>query len=158
VKLLVIGKADEEMEQLRFLLRDIANIGFVEVDKAYYMNPPPGLDAILLTLPAAERWNPDFRSRRAQVLSTSEEDRKEGFPPFIVTGVNLVQGEPEDLPSQLRILLERALQAVEETNTIIECQISNLGIWAMDLTRCATTSQVSEMLHSLLSPASDEAN
>jgi hypothetical protein len=122
------------------------------------MNPPPGLDAILLTLPAAERWNPDFRARRAQVLSTSEEDRKEGFPPFIVTGVNLVPGEPEDLPSQLRILLERGFQAVEEINNTSERQIGRLGIWAMDLTRCATTSQVSEILHFLLSAAIDEAN
>jgi len=51
---------------------------------------------IFLTFPAAEKWNPNFRSREAQVLSTSADEQKKGFRPLIVTGANLQPEDPKD--------------------------------------------------------------
>ena len=35
-----------------------------------------------------------------QILTTSDKDHAEGFPPFIVTGVNLQPEDPKDALSQ----------------------------------------------------------
>jgi hypothetical protein len=94
LKVLLIGKRDESGD-LRALLRDLPAVGFVEVGQALYMNPPSGLDAVLLTLPAAERWSPDFKSRKAQVLKTSDKDREQGFPPSEILKELMLQVESD---------------------------------------------------------------
>lgn len=150
MKLPIIGEDDEELNDLRSLVGNLSRVGFIEVEKAYYVQPPRGLDALFLTLPAAERWSPDFKSRKAQILNTSLEEQRDGYPPFIITGVNLAPDGPRDLASQLKLLLRKVLEASEESEQRAELKIENLGFWAMDLTRCATTRQVSEFLHELL--------
>ena len=118
------------------------------------MLPPPGLDAVFMTLPAAERWRPDFKSRKAQVLTTSRDDQENGFPPFVVTGVNLTAEDPKDPVSQARIVLEAALDEVTDYNNRNDGRIASLGFWVTTFTRDGvTTSQLSELLHEILSCA-----
>ena len=117
-------------------MRDLPVIEIVQVMQALYMNPPRGLDAIFMTLPAAERWSPDFRSRHPQI---------------IVTGVNLGPEDPKDPVSQVRIVLESVLKAVKSYNDQGSSGIKNLGFWTMDLTRGITTEQLSELLHDFVS-------
>jgi hypothetical protein len=130
-------------------LRDLPIVEVIEVEKAVYMHPPRGLDMIFMTLPAAERWRPDFRSREAQILKTSLEDQKKGFPPLIVTGINLTDAASIDSVSQVRIVLETVIAAVigyDKDCKAIDC----LGFWVMDLTRGVTMKQLSVLLHRIL--------
>ncbi|HLY41539.1 MAG TPA: hypothetical protein VKR52_10005 [Terracidiphilus sp.] len=150
MKILLIGERNKELDELRLHFRDSSSVSFIEVDQARYVDPPPSLDGILLTLPAAEQWSPDFRLAQAQILRSSERDRQQGIPPFIVTGINLGPEDPKDLPSQLRIFISRALQAVKDHNQSSQQRINRLGIWIMDLTRCASVTQASEMLKELI--------
>ena len=111
MKILLIDANEERLRAIKESLRDLPQVGYVKVDKAVYVSPPLGLDMIFMTLPAAEEWNPDVTSRAAQILETSSRNREKGFPPFIVTGVNLATEDPKDSLSQVRIVLESVLEA-----------------------------------------------
>lgn len=89
LKIFLIDDNQERLNALDQHLRDCPGVGTRRVERAIYMRPPSGLDAIFLILPAAERWRHDPLSREMQILITSQKDREEGFPPYIVTGVNL---------------------------------------------------------------------
>lgn len=150
MKVILIDEIGETLTDLRKGLRDIPTIEFAEVEQAVYMAPPPGLDAVFMTLPAAERWGPNFKSRKGQVLSTSLRDRERGFPPFIVTGVNLTPADPTDPLSQVRIILEEAFAAVTEHNHHKEDRITSLGFWVKTLTNGVTSGNLVELLHKTL--------
>ena len=149
MKIRLIDANRERLIQLREDLKDLSFVEIEEVEKAVYMHPPSGLDMIFMTLPAAERWKPNFRSREAQILKTSLEDQKQGFPPLIVTGVNLTNADPKDSVSQVRIVLETAIAAAKKHDKGVRA-IGYLGFWVMDLTRQVTTKQLSELLHQIL--------
>ena len=61
------------------------------------------------------------------MLSTSRADRDCGFPPFVITGVNLLPDDPQDAISQTRIILEEALAAVREHNRKTEQRSAHLA-------------------------------
>ncbi len=149
MKILLIEEDNQRLRELQLELANQPLISFLRVQTAIYTEPPPGLDAVFMTLPAAERWNPDFKSRRAQILSTSRTDRDRGFPAFVVTGVNLLPSDPQDAVSQTRIVLEEALAAVREYNRKTETKIRSLGFWVMTLTNGITTAELSELLHEI---------
>ena len=151
MKILLIDENEERLAHLRQALKDLPDIEMVRVREAVYLRPPPGLDMLFMTLPAAERWKPDFRLRKAQVLKTSRQDQEGGFPPVIITGVNLTPEDPQDPASQVRIVLKSALLAAKIYNENNGAQVGNLGFWVMDLTRGITTQQLSRLLHEVLS-------
>jgi hypothetical protein len=82
-------------------------------------------------------------------LKTTPEDQKQGFPPLIVTGVNLTNADPKDPASQVRIVLETAIAAAKKHDKDVRT-IGYLGFWVMDLARGVTTKQLSELLHQVL--------
>src|ERR1700723_536774 len=116
MKISLIDANEERLEELKRALVDLPNVEMVAVPQAVYTRPPRGLSMIFMTLPAAERWKPHFKSREAQILTTSGEDQENGFPPLIVTGVNLRSDDPTDPVSQVRIVLESALLAAKGHN------------------------------------------
>jgi hypothetical protein len=141
---------DSNKERLAELGRAVADLPAIElqrVQQAVYVRPPSGIDMIFMTLPAAERWNPDFKSRQAQIIATSADDQQKGFPPLIVTGVNLTAEDPKDPVSQARIVLESVLGAVQRYNDRNSGVVKVVGFWLMDLTRGVTTDQLSDLLH-----------
>lgn len=146
VRVLLIDDNRERLDQLEGLLRDKPTVGTVWVEKAIYMRPPAGLDAVFLTLPAAERWAPDFRSRKMQILKTSKKDQAEGFPPFVVTGVNLRPDDPKDAASQVRIILTESVFAIREFNAEAGVRIKNFGFFLTTL-RGTTVEELSQLLH-----------
>jgi hypothetical protein len=150
MKIRLIDANRERLAELREALKDLPAIELVEVREAIYLRPPPGLDMIFMTLPAAEGWGPNFRLREAQILTTSRQDQERGFPPFIITGVNLTAADPKDPVSQVRIVLESTLVAARIYNDQNGGRIKDLGFWVMDLTRGVTTTQLSELLHQIL--------
>jgi hypothetical protein len=148
VKIFLIDDNRQRLQELETLLHDRPAVATLWVEKAIYMRPPAGLDAVFLSLPAAEKWGPDFRSRQMQILTTREKDRLEGFPPFIITGVNLGPDDPKDPASQVRIVLTESASAVKEFNTKIRDGIKNVGFFVSTL-RGATIAQLNEILHEL---------
>jgi hypothetical protein len=84
------------------------------------MDPPPSnIDAIWLTLPAAEQFAP-FKSLlevgKAEVLRTTPEDQTKGFPRFVVTGVVMGPQHTRGPLAETKLVLSAALQAVAEFN------------------------------------------
>jgi hypothetical protein len=136
--------------RLRDALSDLPALGFVEVPISLYSEPPQGLDAVFLTLPAAERWKHNPLSRRAQILTVPQKDRNAGFPPFIITGVNLAPTDPTDPLSQVRIILEEAIAAIREHNQRNELRIDTLGFWIMTLTSGVTEEELVHLLHTIV--------
>ena len=152
MRIRLIDSNQDRLTELSRALTDLPSIEFQCVRHAVYTRPPGGLDMIFMTLPAAERWNPDFRSREAQIIATSVEDRQKGFPALIVTGVNLTPEDPKDPVSQVRIVLKSVLSAVRGYNDRNSGVVEVLGFWLMDLTRGVTTNQLSDLLHEQLLP------
>ena len=147
MKIWLIDSNIERLAELEQLLHDCPFYRCVQVPQAIYNKPPAGLDMIFLTLPAAEKWNPNFRSREAQILSTSADEQKKGFPPVIVTGVNLQPNDPKDPLSQVRIVLETAIGAARAYNLENGYRIQNFGFWLMDLTRGVKVGELAQLLH-----------
>lgn len=56
MKILLIDESNLRLNHLREALQELPAIGFMEVPVAVYMMPPSGLDAVFMTLPAAEKW------------------------------------------------------------------------------------------------------
>lgn len=150
MKILLIEDKEERYLVLKEYLKDLPGIGILHVARALYIEPPTGLDAIFMTLPAAEKWGPDFKSREAQIVETMDSDRERGFPWWVVTGVNLSPEDPKDPVSQMRIMIRSALTQVAEYNLRNNGKIQRLGFWVMDLTRSVTMGQLSDVLHELL--------
>lgn len=164
MKILLIDDNEERLNELAHLLRDVPDVGLMKVEKAIYMKPPAGLDAVFLTLPAAERWNPNFRSRDMQILRVPKEDQQVGFPRMVITGVNLRPEDPQTPLAQVRIVLEEAVAAARAYNQQNPDQIKTLGFWVSTLTGCwfmgarreIKVDQLSDLLHRL--PRSTESH
>jgi hypothetical protein len=150
MRILLIDSDKVRLAELRQALKDLPSVEFIEVEKAIYLEPPRGLDMIFMTLPAAEAWNPDFRSREMQILPTSLGDQEKGFPPLIVTGVNLRPEDPRDPLSQVKIVLKSALRRASAYSELHGGRVKALGFWVMDLTRGVTTTQLTDLLHEVV--------
>lgn len=94
-----------------------------------------GIDALFLTFTRAER----FGSRPlppyvAALLRTSDEYRREGTPPYVITGVNL---QPEDDPYSASLgipcILSAVLKVAAETNAATPGAIRTIGFFEYEL-------------------------
>jgi hypothetical protein len=88
-----------------------------------------GLDALFLTLIAAERWGPRLIFYKSQVLKTRPEDR--AMPPYIVTGIAMNVDDPRtrDPSSELKLVITAVLDAVESYNSENGDPIKTVGLW-----------------------------
>src|SRR5947208_1418921 len=78
----------------------------------------PNIDAFYLSIMAAERWG-SFVSRPAvhevQVLRTTPKDRATGWPPYVIAGLALNEGEdPFDSRLGLRLIIGAVVRAVRK--------------------------------------------
>lgn len=91
------------------------------------------LDALYLTLPAAERWNPQLLFYESQVLKTRSEDQE--WPPYIVAGIALKTSDPRagDPVAELKLTIKAVLQAIQSYNRGHQHPISTIGFWTRDL-------------------------
>ena len=90
------------------------------------------LDALYLTLPAAERWNPRLIFYQSQILKTGP---GEGWPPHIITGIAMKPDDPRagDPASELKLVIKAVLDAVESYNHKHQSTITVIGFWTRDL-------------------------
>ena len=93
--------------------------------------PKYELDAIYLTLMAAERWGPRIINYKykSQVLKTRSEDK--GMPPYIVTGIAMDVDDPHagDPKSELQLVMPAIFDAVESFNLENNNPIHVIGFW-----------------------------
>jgi hypothetical protein len=92
----------------------------------------PELDAMYLTIVAAERWHPKLLFYESQILSTAESDR---MPPYVVVGIALKPDDPRagNSASELELVIKAVLEAVESHNRKNEIHIDTIGFWTRDL-------------------------
>jgi hypothetical protein len=76
----------------------------------------PELDAIYLTIMAAERWGAHPIVHQAQVLETKPDDRIAGWPAYVVAGVAMKSEDPREPSNELRLIIRSAINAVEGFN------------------------------------------
>ena len=90
----------------------------------------PGIDAIYLTLPEAERWGAvPLEPFQCEVLQTPAEPARQGFPPFAVVGMTVPEGTATEGPSILTRMIKAGFFAVELFNAKSNAfQIRSLGI------------------------------
>lgn len=88
-----------------------------------------GLDALFLTLVAAERWGSRPIPYKAQVLRTLPED--EGLPPYVVTGIamNIDDERINDPRAELELVMSAVLDAIEVYNSENNGVINAIGFW-----------------------------
>src|SRR5262249_48596274 len=87
------------------------------------------MDAIFLTLTAAERWGSRPIPYKSQVLKTGVEDT--GMPPYIVTGIALDPEDPRirDPKAELEAVLLAVFDAIDSFNVGHDEPIRTVGFW-----------------------------
>jgi hypothetical protein len=93
-----------------------------------------GLDALYLTLVAAERWDPKLVFYKAQILDTRPED--EGWPPYIVAGIAMKPDDPRagNPSAELELVTTAVLAALKTYNELNKSPIRKVAFWT-DLLR-----------------------
>jgi hypothetical protein len=88
-----------------------------------------GLDALFLTLPQAEAWgSKPLAPHVSEVLRTREAELKKGFPPHVVTGVTLKDGDPKTGRFTLPLVVTSAVRAVRNFNEGVGGPIQTVGL------------------------------
>lgn len=92
----------------------------------------PNLDAIFLTLPAAERWGARPLVHKAQILRTqlTQDTSPAGTPPYVIAGVAMAPDDPHDPVFELQLIVASALEAVQAFNATHPDAIKVIGFWA----------------------------
>lgn len=88
----------------------------------------PDVDAIYLSVMAAERWGARPITREAQVLQTTPADQELGLPPFVIAGVALAAEDPRGDPEfDLSVIISAVLSAVRRFNQAVPHTIQNVA-------------------------------
>ena len=108
----------------------------VQPCKLDQLNRAPDVDACYLSIMAAERWGAAFWGggnlppiNEAQIFKTSDGDRNEGWPAYILAGVRL--SGPEDVfnyPVCLRRIIGAIVRAVVDFNTKSQDKIETVAL------------------------------
>lgn len=90
------------------------------------------LDAIFLTLPAAERWGARPLLHQAQILrvTPAQDTAPVGMPPYVIAGVAMAPDDPHDPVFELQLIMTSALEAVRAFNTKHAEALKVIGFWA----------------------------
>ena len=76
-----------------------------------------GLDALFMTLPMAENWGSrPGPPHTCSVLPTPTAERAKGFPPYVVTGITLHEGEPFTGPTVVKMAARAIVESVVRFN------------------------------------------
>lgn len=85
------------------------------------------LDAMYLSVVAAERWGARPIVHEAQVLNTRHEDRENNWPAYILAGVAMRPGDSRDAKDELRMIIDAVTRAVLNFNATHDCPIKSVG-------------------------------
>lgn len=89
-----------------------------------------GVDALYLSMIAAERWNPRPIFYESQVLKTRPEDI--GWPPYVVAGILMRPDDPRagDPTEELKLVMKAVLGAISSYNQANNAPICRVGFWS----------------------------
>lgn len=148
--IIVIDSDQGTLTSLADAFRTLEDVEIATVNRVLYTRPPPGLDAIFLVLPAAERWGAKPIPGQAQVLKTTSEDQRSGMPSFVVTGVVLRRDDPRGPLPETKLLVHSALDAVRSFNAESSKKIHRLGFWAVNLLNGVSPQQLAQVFSEVL--------
>jgi hypothetical protein len=78
---------------------------------------------------AAEKWGAMPQIHCAQIIPTStEQDRAEGWPKYVITGVALAPGDPTDAEFAAESIIGAIIKAVRQHNSTEKDQINRVGL------------------------------
>jgi hypothetical protein len=93
-----------------------------------------GLDALYLTLSRAERWGSrPLPPHTAALLRTTEQEQKNGMPPYVITGMVLKEDEPNTPEHGVPLLVKAVLRLANETNKGNPGTIRTVGFFEHEL-------------------------
>lgn len=151
LEILILEADQRTVDELSKACKALAFVTVQKVDQILYTRPPRGMDALFLVLPAAEKWGAKPVPGKAQVLSTSAEDQRDGMPPYVVTGVVLRPDDPRGPLPETKMLINTALEAVREFNLARgKKKIARLGFWTVNLLNGVTPEQLSTIFADVL--------
>lgn len=85
----------------------------------------PEIDAVFMTIMAAEQWGARPITHEAQVLGTRGEP---GWPPYVVAGVAMKKEDPRQPAFELRLIIRAVLKAVMQFNISHSEKIQTVGL------------------------------
>jgi len=92
-----------------------------------------GVDAIYVSIPMAEKWGARPVLYEVQVLPTSDNERAQGFPAYVIAGL-ATDGEDRRAPADLlSLVLKTTLDAVEHFNSLHRSGIRVIGFMPQHL-------------------------
>ena len=132
VKLLLVDENMEAVEKLQAAFADHPALSARKLEPSEIPRMPE-LDALYLTFPAAERWNPRLLFYESQVFKTRPEDG--ALPSHIVTGILMDPSDPRagDRKAELELSIKAVLNAVNSYNKENKFPIKTVGFWTRDL-------------------------
>ena len=132
MKLIILGENIEVIEILQTIFANHPALSARQLEPSQIPRLQE-LDALYLTLPAAERWNPRLLFYESQVLETRPEDQE--CPPYIVTGIALKRSDPRagDPVAELKLTIKAVLHAIQSYNRGHQHPIKTIGFWTRDL-------------------------
>jgi hypothetical protein len=93
-----------------------------------------GVDAVYLSLTRAERWGSrPLPPHQAAILETSYEDRGQGLPPYIITGLVMGEDEPNDAKHGIPLLAHAIDEAICQANAKQAGLIRTIGFFEFEL-------------------------
>jgi hypothetical protein len=104
------------LNRLRTSFAGYKAVKFFHLSKEPEVLYVPGLDAVYLSPPYAERWGATPTFYRAEILKTGPEERAGGMLPYVVSGVMMRLDDDRGPLSQVQLLVESVLEAVVTFN------------------------------------------
>lgn len=132
VKLLIFDNSDEVVQKLQSAFDGCAELLARQLEP-HEIPKLQELDALYLTLIAAERWNPRLVFYKSQILKTGAND--EQWPPYIVTGIAMRRDDPQagNPSAELELVIKAVLDAIESYNQGNAFPIKTVGFWTEEL-------------------------
>lgn len=132
MKLIILGENIEAIQILQTIFGNHPALSARQLEPSQIPRLQE-LDALYLTLPAAERWNPRLLFYESQVLKTRPEDQE--WPPYIVAGIALKRSDPraDDPVAELKLTIKAVLHAIQSYNRGHQYPIKTVGFWTRDL-------------------------
>jgi hypothetical protein len=93
----------------------------------------PGLDAISVSIPMAEKWGARPTLYEAQVLPTSDDDRAHGLPPYVIAGIATDPDDQRRPEALLSLALNITFHAVDRFNTTHPTPLRTIGFMSQHL-------------------------
>lgn len=143
----VFESEPDQILALKVAFNAVPSVAIEEVAKMLYSQPPPpGLDVLYLPLAAAERWGSKPLIHESQILPTSSDDQRKGFPPFIVTGACLGPSDTRGPIPEMKLLLGVVFNAIRVFNDKHDSKLKNIGFWSFDLLKGLTPAQLRDVI------------